>query len=266
MQHLIIIPARYSSTRFPGKPLQMLTGSRGQKKTLIQRTWEAASAVKGVERIVIATDDVRIRDEAEAFGAEAIMTSPTCQNGTERCAEAAEILGASDALIINIQGDAPLTPPWFVEKLIDTMEHVSDAHVATPAIRCNGEVLSQLKEIRRNGLTGGTTVVFDENRRALYFSKQVIPWTSRAYKADEATPIFYHVGVYAYTIEALDWYSRRSAGFLEALEGLEQLRFLESNIAIECVEVDPRGREFWELNNPEDISEIERILAAENIE
>ena len=266
MQHLIIIPARYSSTRFPGKPLQRLAGAGGRQKTLIQRTWEAASAVEGVERVVVATDDVRIRDEAEAFGAEAIITSPTCQNGTERCAEAAAILSVSDALVINVQGDAPLTPPWFVEDLIDTMENVSDAHVATPVIRCNGEVLAQLKEIRRNGIAGGTTVVFDENRRALYFSKNVIPWTNRAYQPHEATPVFYHVGVYAYTREALDWYSRRPAGFLEAVEGLEQLRFLESNIAIECVEVDSRGREFWELNNPGDIAEIERILAAENIE
>ncbi|MDE0304971.1 MAG: 3-deoxy-manno-octulosonate cytidylyltransferase [Albidovulum sp.] len=266
MQRLIIIPARYSSTRFPGKPLQLLTGSRGRKKTLIHRTWESASKVEGVERVVVATDDVRIRDEAETFGAEAIMTSPTCQNGTERCAEAAEILGASDALVINIQGDSPLTPPWFVEDLIHAMENVSDAHVATPVIPCNGERLAQLNATRRNGLAGGTTVVFDENRRALFFSKTIIPWTNRTYLAHEATPVFYHVGVYAYTREALDWYSRRPTGFLEAVEGLEQLRFLESNIAIECVEVDPRGREFWELNNPNDVAEIERILAAEDLE
>ncbi|MCY4463842.1 MAG: 3-deoxy-manno-octulosonate cytidylyltransferase [Albidovulum sp.] len=266
MQRLIVIPARYSSTRFPGKPLQLLAGSGGGRKSLIQRTWEAASMVEGVDQVVVATDDIRIRDAAEDFGAEAIMTSPSCRNGTERCADAAEVLGVSDALVINVQGDAPLTPPWFVEDLINAMENVSDAHVATPVIRCNGEVFEQLKEIRSNGLAGGTTVVFDENRRALYFSKQVIPWTNRAYQDREETPIFYHVGVYAYTIDALNWYSRRPVSFLEAVEGLEQLRFLESNISIECVEVDPRGREFWELNNPGDIAEIERILAAEGIE
>ena len=265
MQPIIVSPARYASSRFPGKPLEPLAGCRGEKKTLIRRTWEAARAVRGVGRVVVATDDIRIRDEAESFGAEAILTSPACQNGTERCAEAAEMLGASKSLVINVQGDAPLTPPEFVEKLIDAMEHETDAHVATPVFRCSGRRLARMRKGRKNGRAGATTVVFDESMRALYFSKEIIPWMGRPYGADERTPVYYHVGVYAYTAEALKWYSSRGASKLETVEGLEQMRFLESDVAVACVEVDPGGRDFWELNNPEDVAAIEKILQAEGI-
>jgi 3-deoxy-manno-octulosonate cytidylyltransferase (CMP-KDO synthetase) len=118
MSVLIVIPARYASSRYPGKPLVELTGATGVAKTLIQRSWEAAMDVAGVERVVVATDDARIRDSAEAFGAEVVMTSETCRNGTERCAEAAARLGDGYDIVVNLQGDAPLTPAWFIEDLV----------------------------------------------------------------------------------------------------------------------------------------------------
>ena len=135
------------------------------------------------------------------------------------------------------------------------------AEVATPVLRCDGRALSGFLDDRRNGRVGGTTAVFGHDRRALYFSKEVIPFTSRSYQDDEATPVFHHVGVYAYRPAALAAYSTWGTGTLENLEGLEQLRFLEQGRPVRCVEVDARGRQFWELNNPSDVPRIEAMMA-----
>ncbi|MDX5403372.1 MAG: 3-deoxy-manno-octulosonate cytidylyltransferase [Rhodobacterales bacterium] len=266
MSVLIVIPARYASTRYPGKPLVMLTGANGQKQSLIERSWRAAMQVKGADRVVVATDDERIRDAATAFGAKVVMTSSDCQNGTERCAEAHDALGQGFDMVVNLQGDAPLTPPWFVEELIAGLDADKAAQVATPVLRCDGRALNGFLSDRKAGRVGGTTAVFSRNRHALYFSKEVIPFTSRTYADEEATPVFHHVGVYAYRPAALAQYTAWSTGPLEALEGLEQLRFLENNHSILCVEVQARGRQFWELNNPEDVARLETMMAEMGME
>ena len=259
MSVLIAIPARYDSTRYPGKPLVILTGPDGPK-TLIRRSWEAAMAVRGVDRVVVATDDVRIRDHAEGFGAEVIMTSPAAQNGTERCAEVASKLAGYD-IVINLQGDAPLTPPWFVEDLIEGLASDPGADIATPVLRCDGRALNGFLADRRAGRVGGTTAVFGAGMRGLYFSKEVVPFTTKTYGDTDQTPVFHHVGVYAYRPAALAAYPHWQIGPLELVEGLEQLRFLENGRAVLCVEVDAKGRQFWELNNPSDVPVIEAMLA-----
>ncbi|MEM7670451.1 MAG: 3-deoxy-manno-octulosonate cytidylyltransferase [Pseudomonadota bacterium] len=258
MGTVIIIPARYASTRYPGKPLATLRGADGVAKTLIQRSWEAAMAVVGVERVIVATDDARISDHAKEFGAEVAMTSSDCANGTERCADALAGLGAAE-IIVNLQGDAPLTPPWFVEALIDAMHRRPEIAVCTPVLRCDEEALAGFIADRRAGRVGGTTAVFDETGRALYFSKEVLPYMGDAGDSREC-PVFHHVGVYAYRPDALRAYIAMSPGRLEQREGLEQLRFLERGGQVHCVEVDARGAGFWELNNPEDVPRIERML------
>jgi 3-deoxy-manno-octulosonate cytidylyltransferase (CMP-KDO synthetase) len=136
------------------------------------------------------------------------------------------------------------------------------AAVATPVLRCDRATLEGFLEDRRAGRVGGTTAVFDAAGRALYFSKEVIPFTGRAPAPGEAVPVFHHVGVYAYRPELLAAYRRWPAGPLETWEGLEQLRFLEQGTPIACVEVEARGHAFWELNNPVDVPRIEAILAA----
>ncbi|PZX09359.1 3-deoxy-manno-octulosonate cytidylyltransferase [Celeribacter halophilus] len=261
MSVLIVIPARFASTRYPGKPLVELTGASGEKKSLIRRSWEAAVAVEGVDRVVVATDDDRIRLAAEAFGAEVVMTSESCANGTERCAEALENLGGGYDIIVNLQGDAPLTPAWFVEDLVAGLRAHPTAEVATPVLRCDGRALNGFLEDRKAGRVGGTTAVFGSDHKALYFSKEVIPYTSETYEDDAQTPVFHHVGVYAYRPSALGAYPKWEMGPLEGLEGLEQLRFLEQERPVLCVEVEARGRQFWELNNPEDVPRIETMLA-----
>ena len=258
MKTLIAIPARHASTRYPGKPLVPLRGPDGEK-TLIRRSWEAALQVRDIDRVVVATDDARIADHAAGFGAEVVMTSSDARNGTERCAEVAAKLPGYDA-IVNLQGDAPLTPPWFVEDLVKGLAADPGAEIATPVLRCDGAALAGLLADRRAGRVGGTTAVFGAGGRGLYFSKEVIPYTGRDHAPDQPTPVFHHVGVYAYRPAALAAYPSWPIGPLETLEGLEQLRFLENGRAVLCVQVEARGRRFWELNNPSDVAVIEAML------
>ena len=262
MSVLLVVPARFASSRYPGKPLAELRGATGEAKSLIRRSWEAAMGVRGVARVVVATDDRRIREHAEAFGAEVVMTSEAHRNGTERCAEAFEALGGGFEVVVNLQGDAPLTPAWFVEELVAGLRASPDMQVATPVLRMDGAQLAAFREDRRAGRVGGTTAVFGAGGRALYFSKEVLPFTGRDYAEGEATPAFHHVGVYAYRPGALRDYEGWEPGPLETLEGLEQLRFLENGVPVLCVEVEARGREFWELNNPEDGPRIEAMMRA----
>lgn len=264
MSVLVVIPARYASTRYPGKPLVELRGVSGESKSLIQRSWDAAMGVNGVDRVVVATDDDRIKLAAESFGAEVVMTSLDCQNGTERCAEAVEKLGGGYDIVVNLQGDAPLTPAWFIEDLVAGLSSAPAAEVATPVLRCDGHALNGLLEDRRQNRVGGTTAVFGADHNALFFSKEVIPFTGKTYDDDEETPVFHHVGVYAYRPSALAAYPGWASGPLEHLEGLEQLRFLERGAHVLCVEVEARGRQFWELNNPEDVPKIEEMLTKMN--
>lgn len=266
MSVLIAIPARYASTRYPGKPLVSLTGAGGHSKTLIQRSWEAAMQVQGVDRVVVATDDDRIKTAAEAFGAEVVMTSVECQNGTERCAQAHDVLGGGYDIVVNLQGDAPLTPAWFVEDLIAGLRADPSAEVATPVLCADGRALAGFIEDRKAGRVGGTTAVFARNRHAMYFSKEVIPYTNRPYAPEEPSPVFHHVGVYAYRPDALAAYPTWQPGPLEGLEGLEQLRFMENGRPVLCVEVEAKGRQFWELNNPQDVPRIEAMMAEMGME
>ncbi len=260
MKTAIIIPARFESTRYPGKPLAKIDLGGGLKKTLIQLTWEAAKAVKRVDSIFVATDDVRISSEVEKFGGNVIMTSKNCKNGTERCAEAVSNMGITADLIVNLQGDAPLTPPVFIEALVNEMIDNSDVEMATPVLRLSKNGYMRFRQDRENGLIGGTTVVFDSNGFAMYFSKELIPFFDMNKMGMIAeVPIFHHAGVYSYRPELLHAYLGWPEGKLETVEGLEQLRFLENGSLVKCVEVLSDVEEFWELNNPQDVQRIESV-------
>jgi 3-deoxy-manno-octulosonate cytidylyltransferase (CMP-KDO synthetase) len=257
----IFIPARYASTRYPGKPLVPLTGADGTAKPLIRRSWEAACAVSGVTSVYVLTDDDRIADAARDFGAQVLMTSEAARNGTERCAEGLAQLEVEPDVVVNLQGDAPLTPPWFVEALIERM---ADWHVqmATPVLRCNARTLENFVTDRQQGRVGGTTAVMKSDGSAIYFSKEVLPFVGDLTAPPE---VWHHVGVYAYRPDALRRYAGWEEGPLERAEGLEQLRFVENGAAVTCVPVEARGRAFWELNNPVDVDRIESVLKKERI-
>ena len=261
----ILIPARYQSTRYPGKPLVELKGSSGIGKPLIHRSVEAARRVAGVSGVFVVTDDERIADACGKFGVGVIMTSAQCRNGTERCAEALAQLHEPD-LVINFQGDALLTPPGFVEALITRMDADSEALVATPAIRLRSEEVRALQGEEAAGRVGGTSVVTDANGYALYFSKRLIPHLPKGALTHDMSPIRLHVGVYAYRPHALDRYVATPVSELETLEGLEQLRFLVAGLPVAVVDVATPPFALRELNNPEDVAPIEDALKEAGLE
>lgn len=264
MECVVIVPARYASSRYPGKPLVELTGATGVRRTLVERSWRAACGLAGAGAVWVATDDDRIAQAARGFGAQVVMTSDSCLNGTERVAEAIDVLGISPRVVINLQGDAPLTPPWFLSELHAAM--LPGVAMATPVLRLTPAAHAAFMDDRAAGRVGGTTAVADAAGRALYFSKEVLPFTGRRYGPGEVVPVFHHVGAYAYTPAALAAYRAAGPCALEMLEGLEQLRFLWNGIAVHCVPVEDRGATFWELNNPADVARIEAIMAEGGIE
>lgn len=255
---LILIPARYGSSRFPGKPLAPLRGAGNKAKTLVRRCLEAGqAALREGDRVAVVTDDQRIADEVVAAGGEAMMTPESCRNGTERCAAALASLGDCCDVVVNLQGDAPLIPPEFIRAVAERVAADSDCLMATPVIVCDGETLERLRADRRAGRVGGTTAVVDSRNRALYFSKEVLP-----YGGDQT---LHHVGLYAYRPETLQDYLNWPVGRLEEAEGLEQLRFLENGRPVHCVQVEAGDGEFWEVNNPEDVPIVERVLTRRGV-
>lgn len=265
MNTVILIPARYQSSRYPGKPLVQLKGAAGEAKPLIQRSVEAARRVQGVSGIFVTTDDERIADACAGFGVGVIMTSPECRNGTERCAETIASLHEPE-LVVNFQGDALLTPPSFVEALIGRMRDDDGALVATPALRLRSAEVRALQAEEAAGRVGGTSVVVDESGSALYFSKRLIPHLPSGSLDGEISPVRLHVGVYAYRPEALERYAATPVSELETLEGLEQLRFLVAGVPVAVTDVETPPFALRELNNPEDVAPIERALAEAGLE
>lgn len=260
----IIIPARYASTRYPGKPLALLRGAGGKPRSLIERSWQAAIAVAPAERVWVATDDGRIAEAVEAFGGQVVMTPESCRNGTERCAAALGVLGDIAPIIVNLQGDAPLTPTFVVADLAAALAADPAAAMATPAVACSASLYAHLITDQAAGRVGGTTVVADAEGRALYFSKRVIP--HRPDDDDQAhAMVRLHLGVYAYRPAALQAYAALAPGALEQNEGLEQLRFLEHGQPIRLVPFPALEWDCIELNNPEDVPAIEAILQARGI-
>ncbi|GGL79170.1 3-deoxy-manno-octulosonate cytidylyltransferase [Wenxinia marina] len=254
METLCLIPARYASSRYPGKPLVPLEQPGGGTKSLIEMTWETAMAVPGLTRVMVATDDDRIAGAARGFGAEVVMTPAACRNGTERCAAALEVLDARPDIVVNLQGDAPLTPPWFVTDTVAALRADPGAAMATPVLAMEEATLAAFRADRAAGRVGGTTAVIGRGGRALYFSKEVLPYGAAPGAA------FHHVGLYAYRPHGLAAYMAAPPCDIEDREGLEQLRFLHEGLGVACATVEARGRTFWELNNPEDVPRIEDAL------
>lgn len=260
-QVAIIIPARFASSRFPGKPLALITGHGGGQKTLIERTYQAAKNVSNISDVYIATDDDRIASITTGFGAKTILTSSVCQNGTERCADAiGQLNGNEPDIVINWQGDSLLTPPHYIEAMIKFFIENPTAMVVTPAMKIGAEHFKKLLTAEKNGQVGGTSVIFSASKRALYFSKKLIPFRPADIDNEKLPYPYLHVGVYGYRPDILKQYPGLPAPSLETAEGLEQLRFLHHDIPVHIVEVEAPDWELWELNNPSDLEPIELAL------
>lgn len=261
MRVAIIIPARYQSSRFPGKPLASLRGATGLARTLLSRTIDVAQAIGAAGRVFVATDDARIAAAAEAASIHAVMTPASCLNGTERCQAAVEAARIEADIIVNLQGDAPLTPTRAIDALIAEMAADPNVRVATPMIRCSPETVERLRADEVRGTVGGTTVVPDGAGDALYFSKRVLPYGGGS--AD--CPVFLHLGLYAYRRNALEHYAATEPSAIEHAEGLEQLRFLVDGMRLRMVEIAEPAGGLWEVNNPGDVPIVESALAARGI-
>jgi 3-deoxy-manno-octulosonate cytidylyltransferase (CMP-KDO synthetase) len=222
MQFIVVIPARYASTRLPGKPLRDIKG-----KSMIQRVWEQACK-SSASRVVIATDDQRIEAAAVDFGAEVCMTDADHQSGTDRLQEVAKKLNlAADQIVVNVQGDEPMIPPQVIDQVAMNLAAASSAGVATLC-----EPIDSVEDFLS---PNAVKVVATTNQLALYFSRAPIPWPRDAFNvAQDSVPntARRHIGIYAYRVDYLNQFITWDIAPLERLESLEQLRFMHNNIAI----------------------------------
>lgn len=256
MNVAIVIPARFASRRFPGKPLVEIRG-----RSLLQRTWSIARAVTGVSNLCVATDDARIAAHAEAFGANAIMTPASCATGSERVLAAIRTLPERPDAVVNLQGDAVLTPPWVLQAIVDELRSDATVQIATPAVQCSRAQVQEIEQSKRLNPESGTLVTFDRNRNALYFSKSFIPHLR--VESEDPPPVYRHIGIYGYRTNVLVALHDLPEGPLERAEQLEQLRALENGIPIRVVIVDYRGRTHWSVDAPADAAKVEEIIGRE---
>jgi 3-deoxy-manno-octulosonate cytidylyltransferase (CMP-KDO synthetase) len=263
MNIAIVIPARLASTRFPSKPLAPLVGPDGVARPAISYTWAAAQtaamAMPGTVECVIATDDSRIADACAALGMAVVMTPESCLNGTERCAAALPALAAQPDIVVNLQGDAPLTPAAMVAAVVKLLAARPDFAMTTAVVPASPAVLAHLQADAAAGRVGGTTAVCTRDGRALYFSKSIIPHIQA--DTQPLQPVLLHVGLYAYRPAALAAYVAAGPAPLELQEGLEQLRFLDAALAVGVAHCAAPAWDMIELNNPTDVPLIETQLA-----
>lgn len=247
MQPLVIIPARYESTRFPGKPLALI-----DDKTMIQHTYE--QAVKTGYPVFVATDDERIVEAVKGFGGQVLLTGEH-KNGTERCREAAHIVEAEMGLhfdiLINVQGDEPFIHPDQIKALFEVFEEKEGVDIATFG--------KKIKESEDLFSANVVKVVRGTNNQALYFSRAAIPYCRDAYKDDwvEEHNYFKHIGMYAYRKQVLSEIVELPEGTLEKIESLEQLRWLEAAYTISVIETT---HESIGIDTPEDLKRVKKNL------
>lgn len=239
---IAIIPARYASTRFPGKPLAMIGGM-----TMIERVWRQVA--QAIPKVVVATDDQRIFEEVTRFGGFAVMTSPDCPNGTARVLEAYDMLGGNEKYIINVQGDEPFIDPHLIAECYSAISCLTDIEIVTAATACSYlEGLDALVDPNR------VKVVTDQFGRALYFSRSQIPYvTGDRVNAPTETQFLIHIGLYAFKAEALKKLSACEPTPLEKAERLEQLRWIQNNAAILVLPTNYRQHP---VDTPDDLKSL----------
>lgn len=245
-----VIPARYGSTRFPGKPLALILG-----KPMIYWVYSRASQAQLLDRLVVATDDERILEAVRAFGGEAVMTSPEHPTGTDRLAEVARSVVAE--IFVNIQGDEPLISPEAIDALIRAMQEHPDVPMGTLCRKA-----SDPEEV---GNPNTARVVFDRDHRALYFSRAAIPYYREAGSPAQFLdfgPVYQHIGVYAYRRDFLLRFTELPQTPLEKAEKLEQLRALEHGFPIFVVETDYQP---ICVDVPADIAKVENRMKEQGV-
>ena len=234
-----IIPSRYASTRFPGKPLAMIKG-----KTMIRRVCEQAWKSK-LDAVVVATDDMRIADEVLTFGGQYVLTNPNHQSGTDRCCEALYMLDKQYDAVVNIQGDEPFIDPRQIDQVADLIRQ-PEVNLATLARKItNPDLVDNPNTVK---------VVFGNDGNALYFSRYPIPYLRNGAEVDH----YQHIGIYAYKSQALRAIADMPAGKLEQAESLEQLRWLENGLKIKVAVTDIAST--YSIDTPDDLTHLPKDL------
>ncbi|MEO0398442.1 MAG: 3-deoxy-manno-octulosonate cytidylyltransferase [Pseudomonadota bacterium] len=260
METLIVVPARYGSSRFPGKPLASIAG-RSMVARVAARAKAAADAL-GDAHAVIATDDQRIIDHCTEQGIDTVMTPSSLPSGSDRALAAARTREETPRFVVNLQGDAPFTPIDYVVRVVKRLR-VDEVDAATPVVRLGWAALDAIRVNKKTTPFSGTTAIVGANGRALWFSKQILPGIrdedARRQK-EELSPVRRHVGLYAFRYETLEWFVGAEQGIYERIEGLEQLRLLENGKAIACVEVAAPALSTGGIDTKEDLARVERLI------
>lgn len=261
MKGAIIIPARYASTRLPGKPLIKIAD-----KTLLQHVCEtaheAARQIPNVE-VLVATDDERILRHAKSLHVSAIMTPKECATGSDRVIAALRQMSATPDYVINLQGDSPLTP---VQVILDLLRAVQHDAVVTPVMQLSWAELDRLRRAKQATPFSGTTAIVNVRNEALWFSKQIIPAIrneENLRKSSTKSPIFQHLGIYGYSRQMLETFANLPVSVYEQLEGLEQLRFLENGYKIKVLPIAVENLNAWRgVDTLEDAQYVEQLILA----
>ena len=264
MRTLIVVPARYGSTRFPGKPLAEINGV-----TMVRRTAKIAyNAAAHIDECdyVVATDDSRIAQHCETYDIPIVMTPDNIKTGSDRALTAAMLMGRASGheynYIVNLQGDAPFTPVDSIVQLAKAIQGGAD--VATPYIQMSWESLDALRSHKKETPFSGTTVILGADNRAIWFSKNIVPAIRKEPEMREKqalSPINRHIGLYAYTRRALENFTACPESHYEKLEGLEQLRLLENGMSVACVRVEPPAVSTSGIDAPSDVTLAEALIA-----
>ncbi|KAL9346043.1 hypothetical protein Peur_060896 [Populus x canadensis] len=242
-----IIPARYASSRFEGKPLVNILG-----KPMIQRTWERAKLATTLDHIVVATDDEKIAECCRGFGADVVMTSESCRNGTERCNEALQKLDKKYDVVVNIQGDEPLIEPEIIDGIVKSLQATPDAVFSTAVTSLKPEDAFDPNRVK---------CVVDNQGYAIYFSRGLIPY-NKSGKVNPQFPYLLHLGIQSYDAKFLKIYPELQPTPLQLEEDLEQLKVLENGYKMKVIKVD---HEAHGVDIPEDVEKIETLMREQNL-
>ncbi|KAJ6298113.1 hypothetical protein OIU76_019280 [Salix suchowensis] len=242
-----IIPARYASSRFEGKPLVNILG-----KPMIQRTWERAKLASTLDHIVVATDDEKIAECCRGFGADVVMTSESCRNGTERCNEALQKLDKKYDVVVNIQGDEPLIEPEIIDGIVKALQAAPDAVFSTAVTALKPEDAFDPNRVK---------CVVDNRGYAIYFSRGLIPYNKTG-KVNPQFPYMLHLGIQSYDSKFLKIYPELQPTPLQLEEDLEQLKVLENGYKMKVIKVD---HEAHGVDIPEDVEKIETLMRERSI-
>nr|WP_070961014.1 manno-octulosonate cytidylyltransferase [Hyphomonas sp. Mor2] len=261
MKTLIVIPSRYASTRFPQKPLHRISG-----RSLLSRVVDIAricSARDADVSYVVATDHEDIETHARDIEAPVIMTDPGLPSGTDRALAAANAFAPDAEFVVNLQGDAPFTPPDYISAIIKAGATTA-LDAVTPIVQMSWADLDEVRERKKETPFSGTSCIVNSDDEALWFSKNILPAIRKEdrLRATEAlSPVWRHIGLYGYKRAALERFVSLPEGHYERLEGLEQLRFLENGMRIQAVKVPAAPSAMWGIDTPQDAAHAERLIA-----